>query len=539
VTRPQNHERAAVPSWWAAGLAVLGGLATWLAFPGPGIWPLAAVGVACLVLAVAGRHPRRAAGLGLLFGLAFFLPLLSWAGVYVGLVAWLPLAGLEAVYVAAVAAMVPLALRCPGGAVVRAVAVAGLWVAAEGLRARTPFGGFGWGRLAFSQTDAPTAHLAALGGAPLVSFAVALAGALLAMAILTAHGRRVALRRAGMATVAVAVVLAGFAVPLPVAAQSGTLDVAAVQGNVPEPGLAFNAHRRAVLDNHVRGTMQLAAEVAGGAEPRPDLVVWPENSSDIDPLRNSDARQVVDQAAQAIGVPILVGAVLQRDDGRLNNTTLVWEPGKGPVQRYDKRHPVPFGEYIPYRSFFRQITSAVDLVPRDFAAGDRVGLLDAAGTPLGTLICFEVVDDGLVADTISAGAQLLVVQTNNATFGFTDESVQQLAMSRLRAIEYGRAVVHISTVGVSGLIAPDGTVLRRSGLFTADVLQTSLPLRSALTPAARLGAAPEAALSALGLLGALAGAGSLARRRRRPAGSAAPETADAAMVATAEEVAHR
>jgi apolipoprotein N-acyltransferase len=178
-----------------------------------------------------------------------------------------------------------------------------------------------------------------------------------------------------------------------------------------------------------------------------------------------------------------------------------------------KRHPAPFGEYIPYRSFFRHFSDKVDLVARDFAAGSSVGVLPAGPVRLGNVICFEVAYDGLVQDPVRAGADLLVVQTNNATFGYTDESTQQLAMSRLRAVETGRSVVHVSTVGVSGIIAPDGSFLQRSGLFTQEVLQARVPLRTGLTPAVRLGRAPELVLSALGLV--LAAAGLLAARRRR------------------------
>jgi apolipoprotein N-acyltransferase len=259
-----------------------------------------------------------------------------------------------------------------------------------------------------------------------------------------------------------------------------------------------------VLDNQAAATAQLAAAIRAGRLPAPNLVVWPENSSDIDPLRNQDAYQEISDAADSLGVPLLVGAVLQGPGDMVSNTAIVWGPSSsavpGPGERYVKRHPVPFGEYIPYRSFFRIFSDKVDLVARDFAAGNKVGVLQLGPARIGDVICFEVAYDDIVRDTIRGGAQLLVVQTNNATFGYTDESVQQLAMSRVRAVEADRAVVHISTVGVSALIEPDGSVIDRSGLFTRDLLGARLPLHSGFTVATRVGVWPEVILAVAGCL---------------------------------------
>jgi apolipoprotein N-acyltransferase len=530
VERRHGRTAAGRPSAvLAALLAVAGGLLTDQAFPGTGWWPLAPVGVGMLLLAIAmpGRPPAgpgRGALLGLLWGLAFFVPHLAWSGIYVGAVPHLALAVSQAAFVAAFGAAAALLRGLPGGPVLRAAAAAALWVAVEAARARLPFGGFGWGRLAFSQVDSPLVGLAALGGAPLVSFAVALAGGALALlaGLITGSRRRSARRGPALTGVAVPLAavavlavtpLAGAAVPRPTGAEQGTLAVAAVQGNVPRAGLDFNAERRAVLDNHADATRELAARVEAGEAPAPELVVWPENASDIDPLRNQDAAEVIEDAAAAAGAPLLLGAVLREPGGPLRNVALVWQAGQGPVASYAKVRPVPFGEYMPYRSFFRMLTDKVDLVPTDFAPGDRPGVLAPTGDPLGVLICFEVVLDDLVADTVDGGARLLVVQTNNATFGLSDESVQQLAMSRLRAVEHGRAVVHASTVGVSALVAPDGSVLASGGLFTREVLSGDLPLRTSTTLATRLGGWPEAALAAGGVLAV--GLGLVGSRRQR------------------------
>ena len=511
-----------LPRSGSVAVAAAGGVLSRLAFPGQGWWPLAVLGVALWVVAASGRSLRGGALVGLTYGVSFLVPLLHWSGVYVGTFPWMALSLLESAYFALLGATLPLVLRLRAG--VAAVAVAALWVGQEALRDRTPYGGFPWGRLAFSQSDSPFGALAALGGAPLVTFGVALAGSLVGVAVL----------RLRATTTAVAAVLAaglvtgaGLLVPLPT---SGTpLRVAGIQGSVPQAGLSFNAERRAVLDNHARLTQRFAADVAAGRAPAPQVVLWPENASDLDPYRQDDARQVIDTAVRAIGVPTLVGAVLLRDDGRLTNASIAWDPATGPGARYAKRHPVPFGEYIPDRAFFRRISSQVDLVTRDFAPGSAVGRVDLGPARLGVAICFEVAYDDLVRDTVRAGADLLVVQTNNATFGYTDEAVQQLAMSRLRAIEHGRAVAHVSTVGVSALIAPDGRVLSSTALFTPEVLQATLPLRAGLTLSDRLGAWPEAALTLLGLvlLAVSARAGRRLRRARLapdPAASVGPLT---------------
>jgi apolipoprotein N-acyltransferase len=306
----------------------------------------------------------------------------------------------------------------------------------------------------------------------------------------------------------------------------------AVQGNVPRLGLDFNAERRAVLDNHARATRQFADSTPTAV--KPDLVVWPENSSDIDPLRNSDAGKVIDQAVTAVDAPLVVGAVLRQPLPLVSNSSLLYLPGRaGPVARYVKQHPVPFAEYIPYRSFFRIFSDKVDLITSDFASGKSVGMFRVPARSGGTIaagpiICFEVAYDQLIRDTIDRGANVLLVQTNNATFGLTDESVQQLAISRIRAIEHGRSVVHISTVGVSAMITPDGTLHQSSTLFTRAVLAADLPLRTELTVADRVGAWPEnlAGLAMVALLG-LAGIRRLRRRPKSPLTSRVPLDNDA------------
>ena len=499
--------------------AALSGLLAAAAFPPVGAWPLAIVAVSALVLLCRRQGWWRGALLGLVHGLAFFLPLLHWSGVYVGFLPWFLLALLEASFLAAYGGLAALVWRLP----LAPFYLAALWTAVEAARSRIPFGGFPWGRLAFASADSTLAPLAALGGAPLVGFVTALTATVLAGAVVrrTAGAVSTAQRRTrrrstrGLVGTAVALVLAGLLVPTP-GGSARTAVVAVVQGNVPRAGLDFNSERERVLRNHVEATQSLAGQIRAGKVAKPDLVLWPENASDIDPFRNPDAGALIQQATDAIGVPVLVGAVVDGPGRYLSNVGVVWRPGTGPGSgpgpRYVKRHPAPFGEYIPLRNIARKVSAKVDLVSRDFYAGKTVRTLPMGKASVADVICFEVAYDGLVRDVVAKGGNLLVVQTNNATFGHTAEAVQQLAMTRLRAIEHGRATVQVSTVGVSAIIRPDGSVVDETRLFTRDVLVARVRLRDGRTLADRVGSWPEAALTLLALLGL----GRVVVRRRRP-----------------------
>ncbi|WP_222266895.1 apolipoprotein N-acyltransferase [Modestobacter marinus] len=512
VSEPRRRGARRLP--WRTLLAAAGGLALFLSFPGWDLSGLAVLGPAALAVAVRGQRVRGGLWLGLVLGLVFMVPLLSWTGVYVGPFPWLALAVAEALYFALLGGAAALTSRLP----LWPVCGAALWVADEALRGRWPLGGFPWGRLGFSQADTPFTALAAYGGVPLVGFAVALTGTLLAAGVLALRRRArrtAALALAGLLLVPAVGLLAALPLAGPSLTEGGpTRTVAVIQGNVPRAGLDFNAQRRAVLDNHAAETERLAARVAAGEVAAPDLVIWPENSSDIDPYTNRDAAAVITRAARAVDAPILVGAVVEGPGRFISNTGIVWDPVTGAGDTYVKRHPVPLAEYVPARSFFRFFSPLIDRI-HDFAHGSEVGNLDVGGARVGDVICFEVAYDGLVADVVQGGAGMIVVQTNNATFGYTDETEQQLAMGRLRAVEFGRTVVVAATSGISAVIAPDGSLAQRSGLFTAATFVEEIAQRDQRTVAERLDSWPEWVLTAAGVGAVLAAAGPALVRRRR------------------------
>lgn len=497
--------------------AVSAGVLLYAGFPPRSLWFLAPLGVGVLVLVIRGRSIRAAFFYGYLSGLAFFLPLLPWVGVYVGAPPWLALAAIQAIAVALFCA----AAAAVSGLRFEALWIAAIWTATEGLRARIPFGGFPWGRLAFAQADGPLLSLAAFAGAPGVSFAVAVIGAALASVV---RQVRSPTSRFAVGSVATVVIVPALAFALTPAGDAGAAraTVAVVQGNVPRLGLDFNSQRRAVLDNHIERTRQLGDDITVGSVPAPDLVIWPENASDIDPLRNADATAGIDAAARSVGVPILVGAVLGNDDGTSTNTSIVWDPVLGPGERHDKRKLVPFGEYLPMRSVMTALSSYASQAG-NFVPGSGDGVVDLAGIPTAVATCYEVAFDELVTDSVRSGAQLITVPTNNATFGRTDMTYQQLAMSRLRAVEHNRTVLVAATSGVSAVIDPQGKVADRSGLFTAQTLVADVALETESTWATRLGALPEYAAVVLAVVGcALAW-----RRRRSPADGLRPSTSGA------------
>ena len=501
-------------------LAALGGALLETAFPGLSWWWAAPLAIAILLLAL--RRDSIPAGLvaGGAFGLSFFLLHVWWAESAVGQpIGWIALAASQAAFVSAFGGVwVWLRrarwLRPRAGCQVVVVTVT--WVALERLRGRWPFGGFPWGGLAFSQTDGPLLRLAPLGGTTLVSATVVAVGAALAMSLGTTRRAR---RRGMLYLVALLGGVAAIQVlPLPVVPEVGTLRIAAVQGNVPSGQIGLRSRALQVTANHAAGTATLQGSAAPGTL---DLVLWPESAADIDPRSDGAVAGIVDGAARAVGAPILLGT--QRFDGqRRFNDYILWEPGAGGRAAYTKQHPVPFGEYIPYRSFFRRLTPTVDQVGTDMAAGRGIALLSVPiarlgrSVPLTTVICFEVAYDDLVRRSVLAGSEAIIVPTNNASFGRTRESVQQLAMSRFRAAEHNRAVVQISTVGVSAVIAPDGAIREQTGLFTAEQLRDDLPLRTSLTLADRLGSWPGLLVDLAGaLLLGTAGLDSV-RRRRSP-----------------------
>ncbi len=505
---------AVLSTWPAVACAVLGALVLDLAFPRFALWPLAFVGVALILVALRGRRGSGALLVGFASGLMFYLTHIEWATLFLGPVPWAALSTLEALFFMLGGLAIALAYRwvplLAGGwarfALVPVV-VAGLWTAREAIASVWPYGGFAWGRVALSQTEGPFAQLFPWLGVSGVSFACVLLVALAVEAALRARSTD-AVRgpAAGVAASALAVVLV--AVPAFPISSTGELRVAAVQGNAK----AGYFDQRELGDNLADQVSATLGEVETTEDV--DVVVWPEGSSDLDPLANEYAARVFDSISREYDAPLVAGAVTQRD-GLIYNSSLLWKAGEGMVDVYDKKHPIPFGEYVPDRAFWRPFApDLIDLIGRDYTPGTTDTVFELAGTVAGINICFDISDDQVMTDSVREGAEVIFAQTNNADFGRTDESVQQLAIARARALELGRTVVNISTVGTSAVIAPDGTDLARLPWYTPEAMVLDVPLVNTTTPAVSGGRLVEWSVSGFGLAALLSGALVAFARRR-------------------------
>lgn len=503
-----------------------------------GWWAAAPAGAGVLAVCVHGAGGRLGSLLGFVTGTAWSVLLVPWLAA-VGLSAWVVTSVAVGVFVGLTGAAMSLVARWPGWPVWVAV----VWVLGEEVWSRVPLGGFPWPRLAWSAVDAPWAGWLALVGVPGTSMVVFLSGSFAAwVATMTVRRLRCPLRRpraraaGALGTAGVSATLLSAPLLWPPAslgsgwvADAETFTVAVVQGGVPGDGTQLAAHHREVTDRLAEATVGIGRTggtvrpVADGGVPiAPDLVLWPENSTAVDPGADADVRADLVRASAAVDAPVLVGTIEDGPrTGTAVNLTRVWRDGHDVGRAYVKRHLVPFGEYVPWRDLFRTLgVGRVDEVPRDMLPGGDQGPFGVAGTHVGLLICFDVAHDDAVRAAIDGGAELLAVQTSNATFTGTRQLNQQLVITRARALETGRAVVVAATTGVSAVIAPDGSVVSRSEDSGRAVLVEDVPLVRDKTAAAAAGplVVPSAAallsLSALWRRARVARLGRTSRVRR-------------------------
>jgi apolipoprotein N-acyltransferase len=535
-TRPPASARSPIlPLLPAVVAAAIAGLVLDLAFPDTGWWFAAFPAIVLVLIALQGRRVGGAILVGLVFGGTFYWPHIEWASEFLGLVPWSALAAVMTLWNGAAAALIALAYRWlprvwrgPASRLLLVPAVvAGLWTAREAAASVWPYGGFSWGRVAFSQSDSPLSPLFAWLGVSGVSFAMVFLAAFAVAAV--REGIRMPRRAVGLAALGTLAALVLVSVPpwtsLPgtAPADAPTLRVGAVQGATKagyfDPPENFGDN----LLGQVEATLPLLDDDV-------DVIVWPEGASDADPLRYAWAAELWDEVSERAGAPIVGGTITTRQLDKVDesgepvpeyfNTVLLWESGVGPTDYYDKKHPVPFGEYVPDRAFWRQFApDLIDLIQREYTPGTTDAVFDLGdGVIVGNAICFDIVDDQLLTEIVEQGGQIVFAETNNADFGRTDESVQQLAIARIRAIETARTVVNISTVGTSAIVLPDGRIQQQLTWYEPGVMVDDVPLLTTVTPAVLVGRQLEWLACALGL-GGLVVAGVAGRPGRTSTGA--------------------
>jgi len=495
------------------GVVLLAGIAVGLSWQPYGLWPLMLLGIPAFTLAVRGVRLLNAFGLGYLFGLAMLALAISWVHV---LGTWV--AVVLIIFMSLFFGVLGLATTLVGRLSWWPVATACCWVLIEYAYSRIPFGGFGWTRIAYAVVDTPLAGFFPIIGVAGVSFAVALVGQLIAWAVLALRvalpGHKARRIRVIVAAAAILVIgLLGSALRLyqvePANTAAGSAQVGIVQGNIPGRGIEAMGRARSVTNNHLSETIHLMTKVRLGQERQPDFLLWPENSTDIDPTLDPLTRQTVQAAAEVADLPILVGAVMQGPGPNDRQTAaLWWDPERGVLARYDKQNLVPFGEWIPFRAQLLPVIPLLQQVGAQSVPGTRPGVLDvtAAGRPIkiGDVICFELAYDQTIYRSITGGVQVLMVQSNNATYGGTGQIEQQFAITRARAMETRREIAVATTNSVSGFITRDGAVAIRTQEFTAQSMVVEMPLRNALTPAIRVAPWLEQGLALVAVLACLA-----------------------------------
>lgn len=501
---------------WRVPVGVVGGLLSSLAMPRENIWPLIFVSVALILISIRGLRFIPAAAIGFLAGLAFYMSQIEWISLYLGPVPWIALSFLESLIFAAGAGFIALVWsfldkRLLGIAkpLLTALSIATIWTAREWVSINLPYGGFPWSRVAQALSDSFLSQLAYFVGISGLTF-VSVFMTIALLQYFEAGLRSIREHVLTLFSTAALIALSAFFV-VPIEAQTGEMTVAAVQGNA-NAGLFANAERGTFLRNHLEATELLDQHPRRGDI---DFIVWPENASDLNPQTEQLAELQINAVVEKYQVPLIFGAITQ-SGGEVFNSSLYFGPGQGQLDQYDKKRPVPFAEYVPDRDFWYQLApDLIGLVSRGYAFGTRDGIFGFEGKNLGVLICFEIAIDHIGRELVADGAEIILSQTNNADFGRSDETFQQAALARLRAIETGRTIVNISTVGVSLIFLPDGSVVDELPFYEPGVMVQTVPLRNSLTPAMTIGPAFDLLVNIFALALIMVSIGFGLRRRSR------------------------
>lgn len=471
-----RHDRA-LPHLFIAARCLLAGGCIALAIPPAGWWPLAFVGIALWDRLLADVNWAVRLRRSWLVAAAWLAPLFVWM--------WdltVPGYGIAVAVHAAFFALL-LAAVPPGAG--RWLALPGAIVLAELVRWSFPLDGVPLATLAMSQADSPFAQPARLGGALVVSGIVAVGG----VAASAAWQRRWGVAAAGGGIV---LGLSALAVVAPQGEVIDELEVAIVQGGGEQRTRARDTDDRKVFERHLDASEEIQTPV--------DLVLWPENVVSVEgELADNVEHEELGELARELDAPVIVGTTEGISDSEFLNASIMYLPDGTQGDRYDKVLRVPFGEYVPLRSLVERFAGDAGLPRRDARAGSGPATLDTPVGTMGVAISWEIFFSGRVRDAVLDGGEIVLNPTNGSSYWLTQVQTQQVASSRLRAIESGRWVLQAAPTGFSAAVTPDGEVLERTGVSERRVLQHTVERRTGDTIATRLGTAPVAFLAALAL----------------------------------------
>ena len=446
-------------------IAILSGVVLSGSFAPLNWWFLLPIAIAMFLYAV--TKTTKPFLVSFMFALTFNYFTLNWTGIFVGLLPVLFLVLLQSLF------YIPLGfISFKRNRYSRVWLILPIILIADEIRSVIPFGGFGWNRLAFSQADSPYLQAAAYLGDSSLTFLGVFLG--IALYLLWA--------RAQLFSVAMILISTTICILLPVPTlNQGSLKVLGVQGNVPRLGLDFNAQAEEVFNYHLKQTNRVLQE----SPVKPELIVWPENSVDVDPFQNPSVGKQISELAKRTSIPVIVGAVLKTPEGP-ENVSLMWDQNGEVASQYVKRILTPFGEYIPLRSIARKISPFANNV-NDFQSGNDVVLHKVGNSNIAPIICYEIIDDQAVTSIINQ-SKMVLVQTNNATFADSGQSAQQLNITRIRAVENNRWIITVSTTGVSAIIDNYGSVVKKTKQNEPSFVYGDIKLNSKNTLSSKFGA---------------------------------------------------
>jgi apolipoprotein N-acyltransferase len=463
-------------------LVAVAGAVSYFAYPKPNLWPVIFLSAAGFFIAIRATTLPRAYLIGFVGGFTFFASQGWWLSQYLGPVPLVALATSQALFVGLGAVVFELLRRQVRTLWAQAFIFAITWTAREWLTTHFPYGGYPWSRLAMSQGYSPLGNWVYFGGLSLLTFVLALVAAYLVLLLPRLLLRET--RQCAMTYLAVLLVIV-FSIPSAVhqVSSNDKFKIAAIQGNA-NAGLFAKTYPGEILKNHSDVTEQM---VSDGANQGVQLVLWPENASDLNPMYNTDAAGIMsDLVNNKLHTPIAFGTITATQT-EIYNSSLLWKPGEGIVDQYDKKRPIPFAEYVPDRDFWNSLApDLIGLIYRGYAFGTRDNYFEVDSHRFGVLICFEIAVDEVAREIVDSGAVAILSQSNNADFGHSDEAFQQLALARLRNIETGIPVINASTVGPSAIFDA-GQTLKVSGAFVPAYLVADVGLKKSDTPAMGIG----------------------------------------------------